>query len=857
MIRLSMRSMMSHKLRSGLTLLAIFLGVAMISGTYVLTDQINNGFADIYDQAYALVDVVVSPKVEFDSAASAYGPVGFLPESLVDEVRAVDGVAAAEGYVYGLGSVVIDGKPISTGGAPTIVYSYSAELGTFEADKYVEGVPASGPGEAGIIKSLADKEKLKVGDTMGLTTEAGVENVKVTGIFTFADSPSMGGATVVHTTLANAQEWYNAPDSVSEIYVRGTEGVDAEQLASNVRAAVPDSATVRTGQQTAAEVTDGIASFFSIIRWVLIGFSMVAVAVGAVLIFNTFSITVGQRLREFAMLRTLGASRRQIMWSVIGEALIMGLVASVAGLFGGMGLAKLLNLLFKATGADIPTSGIGLAPRTVVVALAVGIGITVVAALFPALRATRVPPMAALREGATMPTSPFSRYVPYVAALVAAVGVAVLVLGVAGDGSIRTKLVMMLAGVVALFVATAMTAKYVVRPIVAVVGWPIKVLAPTSGRLARENTVRNTARTASTAAAMMIGLAVVTFVAVFVYSAKSSFIDVFEHQVLGAFVVIDGRNQGPQPLPGGVTDAVRGVPGVETVAAISGQQVQVEGDKKAFLYATSPAAIPSVLEFKWLHGGSDALIGELSGDTALVEEQTANASGLSPGSEVTITTQQGEKRKLTVIGEYRDPMMLNGFTVSDTLFAELYDGPLRNPYFVIVDTGYGATEAQVQAGLDAALQSFPNVEAYTKSEYVDQVSKAINQSLMIIYALLALSIVIALFGIVNTLVLAVYERTREIGMLRAIGTSRRQVGRIVRFEAVITSLIGAVLGIALGTAFGYVVVADFSSQGIFFAFPFAQIAAFLVVAGVAGVVAAIIPARRAARLNILEAVHYE
>jgi len=354
----------------------------------------------------------------------------------------------------------------------------------------------------------------------------------------------------------------------------------------------------------------------------------------------------------------------------------------------------------------------------------------------------------------------------------------------------------------------------------------------------------------------MIGLAVVAFVAVFAQSIRASFVDAFDQRVLGAYVVSDSRGQGPQPLPGGVYDTVRAVPGVDDASGIAFQQVQIDGAKQAPLFAIAPTAITSVLSFEWLRGGDDQLIVKLEGDNALVEEQTATANGIVPGSKVTVMTQQGKKRTLTIIGEYRDPVMLNGLTISDATFAELFEGSLRNPYYVLVDAGDGATE-QVTSALATALKPFPNTKAYTKQEYVDTVSKAINRTLMIIYALLALSVIISLFGIVNTLVLAVYERTREIGMLRAIGTSRRQVRRIVRYESVITSLIGAVLGIVLGTVFGYAVVADLSEQGISFAFPLAQLVAFLVLAGLAGVLAAIVPARRAARLNILDAVHYE
>jgi putative ABC transport system permease protein len=851
MIRVGLRSLLSRKLRTGLTMLAILLGVAMITGTYVLTDQISHGFKDIYNLSYGAVDAVITPKVSFGS--TAYGPVGFLPESLLGQVRRVDGVADANGYVYGNGTPIVGGKPVKTGGAPTIVYSY---LAGFEPDKYAPGVPPTQHGQVGVIKSLADKEHLHVGQTIGLSTEHGVEQVTISGIFTFANSPSMGGATVVHTTLADAQQWFDAKGKLSEIYIKAAPGVDPNELVGRIAAAVGPGYDVKTGQQTAASVSSQLdSSFISPIRTVLLVFGGVAVLVGAFIIFNTFSITVAQRLREFAMLRTLGSTRRQVLGLVVLEAVVMGLIASLLGLAAGVGLAKGLNALFHAVGADIPVSGIILAPRTVVVALVIGVGITLLAALVPAVRATRVPPMVALHEGASLPPSRASRFAPITAAVIAVAGTAILFVGLFGAGSTRGRLYEMAAGAILLFVATAMVAKHLVKPLVAVIAWPMQLVARSSGRLARENSVRNTGRTAATAAAMMIGVAVVVFVAVFAQSLKSSFVDAFDRSVRGDFVVTN--TQQDAPVPAGVIDAVKTVPGVQTAATIAVQAVQVDGSR-ANMIGVNPADLLPEWNFQWLHGGSDATLAGLSGSGAVVEERFAADHGLHKGSRFAALTQEGKTATFTVVGQYRDPALLSGFLVTASAFAGLFEGSQLDPWYVVASVSQGSDPAIVGRNLVTALQPFPTAKAQTRQEYVDSVAKQVNQTLMLFYILLALSVIISLFGIVNTLVLAVYERTREIGMLRAIGAMRRQIRRIVRYESVITALIGAALGIVLGVLFGFIVMKDLSSSfGIFFAVPWGQLVAVLFVAVIAGILAAIVPARRAARIDILDAIHYE
>ncbi|MBM3147866.1 MAG: FtsX-like permease family protein, partial [Actinobacteria bacterium] len=593
----------------------------------------------------------------------------------------------------------------------------------------------------------------------------------------------------------------------------------------------------------------------SVLTPALLAFGGVAVLVGAFIIFNTFSITVAQRRREFAMLRTLGATRRQVLGTVVAEALVIGVGASVAGLFAGLGVAMAMNSLFKAVGADIPVGGLEMAPRTIVIGLAVGIGITLVSALVPAIRATRVPPVATLQEGAALPPSALSRYVPYFGGLLAASGIGLLVLGLLSAGSVTDRLLQMAIGGVLIFFAVATAAKYVVRPVARVLGWPVDRVDGSAGRLARENSMRNPARTAATAAALMIGLAVVVFVAVFTAGFKSSFVDAIDEMAKGDLIVRTQAGGMMTTLPAAAGEAIRRVPDVASVSGIGIEQVQIDGDEVGTIQGIEPSDMKQQWEYRWLDGGSNALLDALGPDQALMEEQLAITHGLRVGDTVAVTARSGETAELEIIGEYRDPNLFAGLTVSYAGWDRLFDQ--RDAVFYLVSADAGASVTQVQKGVDAAMADYPQAVVETKEEYIDSIVKQLNQFLYMLYALLAVSVIISLLGIVNTLILTVYERTREIGMLRAIGASRSQIRRMIRYESVITAIMGGVLGIVLGTVFAYIVTTQLGAQGISFTVPPVQLVVCLIVAIVVGVLAAVLPARRAAKTDILAAIHYE
>jgi putative ABC transport system permease protein len=848
MIRIAWRSLTAHKLRTILTTLAILLGVAMISGTYVLTDQIDRGFKEIFSDAYKGTDVTVQRKAEFSGQLT--GATVGLPQSMVDEVKSVDGVSAVFGYVAGMGAVAVNGKVVETRGAPTLFFSYSPN--EIAPPQYIQGAPPAKSGEVAVIEKLATDQKLTVGSPLTVITENGPHEARVSGVFRFSAQSSLGGSLLIHTTLADAQDWFGMAGRVSEIDVKAEPGVSADTLAKRVTAALPAYAEVKTGAQAAADQTKSVSdSIGAFLKPVLLSFGGIAVLVGAFIIFNAFSMTVAQRRRELAMLRALGATRRQVLFSLAGEALVMGVLASLVGLFVGLGVAAGVNQVFKAAGFDIPRGGLVLQPRTIFIALAVGVVVTLLSALVPALRATRVPPMAALQEGAQLPPSRFARFAPIMGGVVAALGALLIVAGMYGPGSTMIRLATVAFGAVLVFVAVAMLSRFVVRPLVGVLGWPLQKLAPVSGRLARDNSRRNPGRTALTAAALMIGLAVVVFVAVLAQGLKSSFIDSFDKTVRADYV-ISAKNF--MTIPSDTAERVAAVPSVETAVSLDAQQVQAKGGSLAVVWGVDPFAIERVWSFDWLEG-SDAVLPKLGTSGAIVEEQTASSLGVTMGDTVPVTTVEGKKATLEVMGIYRDPMMLNGITVSTAGYDALFPKP--QAFLVVAKATTGSDIGQTQAAVETALADTPTAQVQTTAEYKKTTVDLVNQILTLVYGLLALSVIISLFGIVNTLVLSVFERTREIGLSRAIGMSRRQVRATVRYESVITSIIGAALGIVVGILFAWVVVTKFAGQGITFAVPGSQLVVFVILAVIVGVIAAILPARRAAKIDILEAIHYE
>jgi putative ABC transport system permease protein len=858
-IRVALRGLLGRKLRAILTALAIILGVAMMSGTYVLTDTIDKAFSTIFDESYAGTDVVVSGKgadIDFQGVSSTAPPVD---ESLVDEVRALPDVEAASGSVSDETNTKIigsDGKAINTQGAPSLGFGIdpSPEAQRFNPLNLVEGTWADADDEVVIDAGTADRESYAVGDTIEIATIQPKQDFEITGIAKFGDVDSLGTATFAIFDLPTAQKLLDREGKVDSISVAGADGTTPDQLINEIQPILPADAQVRSGAVEAQEDKDEISEFTSFIEYFLLAFAGIALFVGAFVIFNTLSITVAQRTREFATMRTVGASRRQVLWSVIVEALTIGIIASVIGLFAGFGLALGLNELFKALDLELPTANMVYATRTIVVSLLVGTIITLVAGLFPAIRATRVPPIAAVREGYTLPKSRLSPFVPYIA--VAVIGLSLFLLGYSmfkDDLDTGSRLLSIAGGVILLFIGVAMISSRLVRPLAAVVGLPARAIGGAAGKLARGNSVRNPGRTASTAAALMIGIALVTFVAVLANGMKASNREAIEDQVAADYVVT--AQDGFTPFVAAAGDAVAGSPDAEVVANVRSDLGKVD-DASTYVTGIDPQTILQTYNFDWKEG-DDSVVQNLTNDQAIVDAKFAEDHDIAVGDTISVLTPSGETLEQQVVGLYEPPPfypLLGGVSVTTETFDSAYDRP-RNQ-FTFVNTTGGPSDAAT-ASLTAATADFPDAKVQTRADWITQQDEDFNQFLVMLYVLLALSVIVSIFGMVNTLVLSVYERTRELGMLRAVGMTKRQARRMVRHESVITALIGAALGLPLGIFLAALVTRALQEFDVRFSIPWGQLVVFAIIAVIVGILAAIMPARRAAKLNVLRALQYE
>jgi putative ABC transport system permease protein len=931
-IHVALRGLAGRKLRAALTAIAIVLGVAMVSGSYVLTDTIDKAFNAIFVESYAGTDAVVSGKgaeITFEGETAQAPPI---PEDVLAQVRAVDGVEVATGSVGDTRTKLLkpDGEAVDTGGAPAFAFGIDTapEYARFNPLNLVDGRWPSGANEVAIDEGVADEENFAIGDRIGVAALGPAREFEIVGIAKYGGLSSIGGATFAIFDIPTAQVLLGKRGQLDTVQAAAEAGLTPDELVRRIDAELGPSVTVRSGTEQAGEDSAEIATFTKIIRYFLLTFAGVALFVGAFVIFNTLSITVAQRTREFATLRTIGASRRQVLTSVVVEALVIGLLASIAGLFAGLGLAVGLNALFIALNLDLPQTETVFATRTIVVSLVVGTGVTLLAGLAPALRATRVPPIAAVREGATIPRSAVSRYVPFIAGATVLLAVLSLAYGMLAEGlGTRDRFLLLGVGVLALFVGVALLSSRLVRPVAsgahpigkwlvvillvvlypvtlafwllrfglfvtgaspgrrvgaflggAVLGvfllpvvlamwlltkltrftpeWPVDFpnVRPdrTMSIIGRENARRNPGRTAATAAALMIGLALVTFVGVLAQGLRVSNSAAIERQIQSDLIVTS--QDGYSEFPAAVGDAAATGGGTDVISNVRQEVAEVAGS--AANLTGLDGSIDEVYDFRW-EEGSDAVLTSLGSDGAVVPNNFADDKNLAIGETFTVRSTADETREFVVRGIYDgSPFypLLGSASVSQQAFDDLYERP-RNR-FTLVNVPGAPTGAQ-KAKLEAGLEAFPDTRVQTRQEWIDKEDREISQFLLLLYVLLALSVVISLFGMVNTLALSVFERTRELGMLRAVGTTRRQVRRMIRHESVITALIGTTLGLPLGVFLALLVTRALSQYDLQFAIPTVSLIVFVLVAAVAGVVAAILPARRAARLRVLEALQYE
>ena len=859
MLRVSLRGLLGRKLRAALTGIAIVLGVAMISGTYVLTDTIDRAFKNLFSESYAGTDAVVTGKgldLSIDGESVANPPVD---ESVLEIVRGVPEVALATGTVLDESDTKIltkEGEAVSSEGAPTFGFGIDtdAEFDQFNPLNVYEGRWPEADDEVVIDAGTADKQDYVVGDTVEITTLQPKRAFELVGVAQYGTVDSLGNASFVVFTIPAAQELLERPGQFDAISVAAKEGVTEDELVAALEPVLPDDVQAVTATAEAQEQSDEISQFTSIFRYFLLAFAAIALFVGAFVIFNTFSITVAQRTREFATLRTIGASRRQVLSSVILESLVIGLLASFVGLGLGVLIAEGIEALFRSFGIELPSADRVFALRTVVVALAVGVGVTLLAGLFPAIRATRVPPIAAVREGSTLPPSRFAPFVPWIALVIVVASLGLLGRAMFMDELGTTdRLLSIAAGVLLLFVGVAMLASRLVRPLAAIVGLPARRAGGVAGRLASSNSVRNPGRTAATAAALMIGIALVSFVATLTNGMKASNREAIEEQIIADYVVTSQDGYTPFVAAAGDALAESSVP--ELVTSVRSDVGQV-GLEEAEIGGIEPDTIAEAYAFNWTDGDDSVLL-TLGTKNAVVSSNYAEDHDIEVGSVLELRSTADRTAEVTVVGTFEAPPfypLLESVNVSTELFDSLYDRP-RNRWTWANVAGESTEEGRAQ--MEEAIAGFPDTQLETREEWIDREDADINEFISFLYVMLTLAVFVSIFGMINTLVLSVYERTREIGMLRAIGMTRRQIRRMIRQESIITALIGAALGLPLGIFLAALVNTALSEYNIRFSVPWGQLVVLTIVAIIIGILAAITPARRAAKLNPLEAIAYE
>ena len=847
MIGVALKGLLARKVRALLTAFAIVIGVSMVSGTFVLTDTMQKAFDGIFTASYDETDAVIAGKQIVEGSTSAGAPV---PERLLAQVKALPEVAAAGGTMAIDESnkaeiIGRDGKPAGSGNAPRLALGNDTSQPQFSPLKLTAGAWGDGPKQVVIDAATAKKERYAVGDTIAVSTLGDKHRYELTGIATFGDVDSLGGATLAVFDIGTAQTLLNKDGEFDGISIAAKEGTSSADLVQAVQPLVPASLELKDAKAQAEADSAEINEALGFIRYFLLGFGGIALFVGAFVIFNTLSITVAQRTREFATLRTLGGSRKQVMRSVIIEGFVIGLLASIVGLFAGVGIAKGLNALI---GADIPEAGTVLGVRTVVVSLVLGVVITLVASILPARRATRVPPIAAVREGATLPPSRFAAHSLKAAVVVIVASVAAISAGVFASGlSVIGVAVLLGGGIIALFLGVALAAPHLVKPLTRVVGWPAS-RAGVAGELAEANSTRNPGRTASTAAALMIGLTLVTVVAVLGAGLRNTVESAVTDQISAPYVV-DGKDGAPFEAAEGNTLAR--TPGVTTASHVR-TDIALVGGEEHDVTGVDPATIGRFYTFAW-STGSDATIARLGRDGALVTKTYADDKNLAVGKRLPIETASGDKRTVVVAGIY-DPPEIEQMLGDVTIGQEAFDASFPQPknLFTFIDA-----PPEASADLAAVVGGFSDATFHTGDAFAKDYTEGFASFLKMLYVLLAFSVIVSLFGMVNTLVLSVFERTRELGMLRTIGMTRRQARRMIRHESVITALIGAALGLPLGIFLAALVTQALSQYDVGLSIPASELVLFTIVAILAGVAAAVVPARRAARLNVLDALHYE
>jgi putative ABC transport system permease protein len=848
MLRATLRNVFAHKVRLLLTGLSVVLGVGFLAGTLVFTDTLKATFNDLIGRTSVNLSVVVRAQSDFSTTdIGASSERALVPNSLVANVAAVPGVKQAIGEVQGIDLLVTEaGKAVQpkSPGPPTLAVSWTPA--NFGSLAFVQGAGPTGPGQVAIDKSAADSYHLHVGDHVTVQTQGAPIQATIVGIVTVGGSSNLAGAVLSVFDPVTAAQVAGKPGFANQIDVQAASGVSQETLAARIGPTLPKGFEAVTAKAVNKEQSDSISKALGFFNVFLLIFAGVALFVGLFIILNTFTMLVAQRTRELALLRAIGASRRQVMSAVLGEAAVVGVVASTVGLAVGLLVALGVRGLLDAVGVSMPAGSLVIKAHTIIASYVVGVLVTLVAAWFPSFRASRIPPIAAMRDGVALPERSLRvrAVIGGVLTLLGAVSIAGSIRGSSGGAAARVGV-----GILLVMIGIWVMSALISRPVVRLIGAPLVRIFGLPARLGRSNAVRNPRRTAATSASVMIGLALVTMLTVLAASTKSSITSVVNNNLGADYVLTSQSFLGFSP---DVAAKATATPGVATVGETRVGAAHLGG--KTVVVAAVSENIGSVIKVHMQAGSLDAL----GKNELLVSQTKAKSANLVVGQVVSVEYPTGGLQHITVGGIFKDNSLLgNGgadYLIGLPTYAKNYTTQLDAIVYVLADPGQREAAG---AALETSLKAYPQVKIQGQSAYKDSITKQIDQFVNLIFGLLAVALIIAVLGIVNTLALSVYERTREIGLLRAVGMSRQQLREMIWLESAVIAVFGALLGLVLGVVFGWAVVSTSGGQLNHVVYPITSFVIFVVGAGVVGVLAALWPAWRASRRPVLAAIATE
>jgi len=841
MLKVALRSLLARKLRLILSGLAIILGVSFVSGAFVLTDTMKGLFDDLFTDINKRTAVTVQGTSALGDGQGDREPV---PQAVLDRVRQLPGVKEAQGGVFGFAQVVDEkGKAYTTGGAPSFGVSMDADS-VQESLIVREGRAPRGPAEIAIDATTSRRAHIDVGDRIKVLLKGPARQVTVVGIVGLETASSFGGASLIAFEPATAQRVLGTPGTWSTVVVAADDGVTHDELEERIEKVLPKGFEAITQEQAIDEQSKELKEGLSGFNTFLLAFAFISLFVGAFLIFNTFAMLIAQRAKELALMRALGASRGQVTRAVLVEALAVGLLSSLVGFGLGILVAIGIRKVLDAVGIELPAGDTVVLPRTFLVSLLVGVVVTVAAALVPARRAAGVAPVQAMRESGPAEERSLRRRV-VVGGLVLGAGLVALFTGLQGTGDATLQLVG--AGAALSFLGVAILSPLFARPVIAFVGAPLARLG-TPSRLGRGNAMRSPRRTSATAAALMIGLALVAMVSTLAASVKKSLGDYVDRSLGADFVLYTDQFS---PFSPELPEALAAKEEVDQVAAFRFARAKVNGDT-VDLQGVAAGPLEATLKVQTVRGD----LGGLDRGQLAISEDIAKDRKLDVGDTVTVTWSRTGEMTMRVGAVYAQNLFAGNYLVGEKVHDANVTEKLVSVVAITLSDGTDTDEGR--KAVDAAAADYPNVNVRDQGELVADQRQQIDGALNFLTGLLVLSVLIAVLGIVNTLALSVVERTRELGLLRAVGLGRRQVRRMIRSESVLIAIYGAILGIVIGLGFAAALQSALEEEGIDqFAVPYDRLAWLLVAAAVAGVIAAAIPARRAARLNVLSAIAEE